>query len=642
MVGYKMVVEKPLLNADSWAILTTFFHERCAVKLQKNKRSKQVTSITTSKESIMRVLHDLSGYWQGELVLNPELDVKSPPKIERDFLIPQCWNLQIEELLWPGSPWRELSGIVRPVQNQNFRDDQRKYNEGIIMYRRTVRFPPSPGDGYRAFMVFEGSNYHTRLSVNGTEIGTHDGGHLPFEFDITDALQEENQLEITVDNLRRVKACPQEQFNWRNYGGVYRPLRMEWRAPDAIDDIQIRTRCEGQSWLVNVKVGLASASNATLDILVNSGDETQKASIALDAQSSAQCELSFSKPLVWTPGVGGLSDATVILHHQNKRVDEQQITFGFRDVVLKGNRVHVNGTAIRLLGAAMHEQHPSMGNSVSAWQSRHDIKLLKNVGMNAVRTAHYPHARWFYEACDREGILVVADLPCWQFNERHFEDQEMTDFACDLARHMVKTLDRHPSIIGWNIETESQIHDPAALPFFTAIAGAFREADPERLLISASQSDPPEHLAIVKKAKTVESAVPSPVLDLVDLPGINDYSGWYCEKSDFTPRLLDHMHKEMGGNRALLVTEFGGESTPGQRSLTMEHYSEDYQAELITLQMKTILERDYIAGFFMWLFVDYQCASIGISGINSKGLVDQYRRPKLSYNQVRHLLKDNI
>lgn len=587
----------------------------------------------------MRVIHDLSGYWQGTLTLEPELDVKAPPVIERDFYLPQSWNVQVEDLLWPGSPWRELSGIVRPLQNQNFRDQQRKYNEGVITYSRTVVLPSAPGAGHRAFLVFEGSNYRTEASVNGVAVGSHDGGHLPFAFDITGAIQPgDNRFEITVDNLRRKSACPQEQFNWRNYGGVYRPLSVEWRPSPAIRQVRVRPCRRGAGWTAMVEVLLDGDCRAEVAVEIASGTCVERAVARVSDAASCRLGIPVADPVVWQPGTGGMSQARVRLIRDGQTMDEQAIAFGFREIAFKEGRVHINGQPIRLLGAAMHEQHPAMGSSLSPWQAHLDIKLLKNAGLNAVRTAHYPHARGLYEACDREGILVIADLPCWQFNAYHFDDTFCRDQAVGFAREMAAYLNPHPSVIGWNIETESAIHLASAHAFFEAIADAFRAADPDRLLVSASQTDPPEHLAIIKKAKSAQDAVPPQVMDLVDIAGINDYSGWYGEKASFMADHLDHVHSQAPG-RTFLVTEFGAESTPGHRSLTMEHYSEDYQAELIAYHMENILARNYIAGFFLWLFIDYECASIGISGINSKGLLDPYRRPKLAFNRVQQILR---
>jgi beta-glucuronidase len=587
----------------------------------------------------MRIVYDLSGYWQGSLTLQPDLDVKAPPVIERDFYLPLSWNIQIEDLLWPGSPWRELTGVIRPLQNQNFRDLQRKYNEGTIRYQRSLPLPATPA-GHRAFLVFEGSNYRTEAWVNGKSVGTHDGGHLPFEFEITGAvLPGENHFELRVDNLRRKAACPQEQFNWRNYGGVYRPLRVEWRPDPAIAQVNIRPLRRAAGWCASVEVTFGSPFQGDIIVEIESGaSRTQAARTVTGASASCRMEIPVGDPVVWEPGVGGISHARVRLAREGQTVDEQHVTFGFREIAFRDGRIHINGQPIRLYGAAMHEQHPAMGSSLTPWQARQDIKLLKNAGFNALRTSHYPHARGLYEACDREGILVIADLPCWQFNAFQFEDPSCRELTVRVAREMAIFLNRHPSVIGWNIETESSIHLPSAHAFFEAVASVLRAEDPDRLLISASQTDPPEHLAIVKQAKTVESAVPPQIIDLVDIAGINDYSGWYGEKAPFMGDHLDHVHAKAPG-KTFLVTEFGAESTPGQRSLTMEHYSEDYQAELLAYHIGEILRRDYIAGFFMWLFIDYECASIGISGINAKGLLDPYRRPKLAYNRVRQLLR---
>ena len=123
----------------------------------------------------MRTRLDLSGYWRGRLELNPAIDAAAPSNgiVERDFYVPLPWNKQVEHLRWPGDE-TELSGVVRPVQNQNFRDVNRKFNEGTITYRREIDAPAAQGQAAhdRAFLVFEGSNYATTVTLNGQAIGT--------------------------------------------------------------------------------------------------------------------------------------------------------------------------------------------------------------------------------------------------------------------------------------------------------------------------------------------------------------------------------------------------------------------------------------------------------------------------------------
>jgi beta-glucuronidase len=584
-----------------------------------------------------RERHDLSGFWRGRLTLNPALDVAAPAALERDFWLPLPWNLQVEDLKWP-RPDQELSGIVTPVQNQNFREWQRKFAEGTIVLRRRVacRAPK----GRRVFAVFEGSNYRTALRVNGQTAGEHEGGHLAFEFEVTSLLLEgENDLEIEVDNLRRKDACPQEQFNWQNYGGVYRDFYLEARPPRFIRHCLVRPGRDAQGWFADVEVALDAPVDGEVEVEITSGSVVGRAKGVPRGGSWAGRVRMAKEPVVWEPGAGGLSGYRVALAGRDGGRDEVAGHFGFRTVELVGGRVHLNGRAIRILGAAWHEQHPAFGNSVPAWQSVRDLRLMKQCGLNAVRTAHYPYAQGFYEACDREGMLCVTEMPCWQFNAHHFASPSMLAFCKRHAVGMVEQLGNHPSLIGWAIQTESSTFEPGAAAFFGEIGKVFKERDPTRFTMASESPAPPEHLAVVKKVSRVPSGSPPPTHACVDVFGMNDYSGWYAEKSDYLPKLLDHMHAQLPG-KAMMVTEFGAEGIPGQRSLSLAPWTEDYQAELIVRHVSEILKRDWVAGFFLWLFMDYECASIGIRGINAKGLVDEFRRPKLAFNALKRLLEE--
>ena len=248
---------------------------------------------------------------------NSPVNVAVPPQVRRHFYLPMPWNKQVEDLRWP-SETQELSGVVRTIQNQNFRDVQRKFNEGKITYRRVVRDPRKLVDvsggagaaGRRAYMVFEGSNYRTTCVVNGRRMGTHAGGHLKFEFDVSAALQPGiNKLQIIVDNYRSRDNCPQEQFNWQNYGGIYRPFYLEWRPTIHLKNYWVQPGKDPGGWFVDIAADLSSKLRpraASLKLEVTSGKEVVKTQLTGLGEMGA-ARVYFKEPVVWQPGLGGVS-----------------------------------------------------------------------------------------------------------------------------------------------------------------------------------------------------------------------------------------------------------------------------------------------------------------------------------------------
>lgn len=586
----------------------------------------------------MRERLDLSGIWQGTLTLDPSIDVAAPATIQQPFHVPLPWNLQIDHLRWPGNDASgssaSISGVVRPVQNQNFRDVHRKFNEGVITYRRSLHVPQRDG---RAFLCFDAANYHTSVNVNDQAVGEHAGGHLAFEFDITDALEAgSNDIEITVDNRRRRDAAPQEQFNWQNYGGIYRPIAIEWRADTHIQHVSVTPGRDAQGWFADVDVTLNQPTAGIVSITVRSGSDAPSQAVE-GSGTQRNARIRLTNPLVWQLGKGGMSVAEVTLVLDGAAADRRDIAFGVRTVAIDGTQIILNGEKVRILGAAMHEQHAAFGASIPPWQATRDLQLMQYVGLNTIRTAHYPHAQSLYDAADRMGMLAIAELPCWQFNEWHFKNDAMREHCVAYAQRMVSQLGNHPSIVAWLVQNESHTFEDGARPFFKAIADAFKAADASRLTMSAESPKPPQHLAVVKEVEGKPTTALPPTHDVVDVLGVNNYAGWYSEKAEYFPQLLDHVTKLREG-APVVVTEFGGEGILGERSLAMHPWTEDYQAELICHHIRAILERPDVAGFVLWLFADYECASIGIRGINAKGLVDEHRRPKLAFNMVRDLL----
>jgi beta-glucuronidase len=589
----------------------------------------------------MRERIDLSGFWDGELVLNPEVDVAAPPVIRQPFFVPLAWNQQILAERWP-RPDQELSGAVRPVQNQNFRDIARKWNEGTITYRRTLSFSADQLNRIRAgqarcFLVCEGSSYHTEISLNDQVIGMHDGAHLAFEFDLSSTLRSgDNDLVLRVDNLRRKWACPQEQFNWKNFGGLVRPLFLEWRPVLHIRECRIRPHREGTQWKVTLSLALSQATRLKGLATIVSGSMSRQATLDFNGADSLSLDIPFPDPLLWKPGQGGLSHCEMTLDPKDLTADRISKDFGFRSIRISGRNILINDEPFQFRGVAWHEQHPVFGNTLPPWQIRQDLDLMRHCGLNAIRGAHYPYAASFYETCDRFGMPTLAELPCWQMTSDHFTSPDFKTFCCHMAEEMVRQLDNHPSIVGWIIQNESKTFDEGAVDFYGAIAQTFKRCDPTRFTVSAEHPTPPQHIGGINAPSTSFDR-PPPTCAVVDVVGVNIYAGWYSDKAQVLAEKLDRLI-ELIPNKPLLVTEFGAEGIPGHRSLTLEPWTEDYQAELLSRHVSAILDRPQMAGFFLWLFMDYECASIGILGINSKGLVDPWRRPKLAFNAIKALL----
>lgn len=589
----------------------------------------------------MRERTDLSGFWDGELTLNPNIDIAAPPVIRQPFHVPLAWNLQILPHRWP-RPDLELSGTVRPLQNQNFREFARKWDEGEILYRRSLPIGDRDEERLRSgrdrcFLICEGSSYHTEITLNGRPIGTHDGAHLAFEFDLTPALRAgDNELAIRVDNYRRKWACPQEQFNWKNFGGLVRPIYLEWRPALHIREHRITPRLTAQGWVVTVAVSLSQPTRGRGQVSLTSNALTREADLVFEGTDSASVEIPFQNPLLWKPGVGGLSRYTLTLDPRHPETDRIEGFFGFRSIRIEGRQILINEEPFQFRGAAWHEQHPVFGNTLPAWQIRHDLDLMRHCGLNAIRGAHYPYAATFYETCDRFGMPVLAELPCWQMTADHFQSPDFKNLCCRMAEEMVRQLDRHPSIVGWVIQNESKTFDDGAVDFYGAIAHTFKRCDSTRFTVSAEHATPPQHIGGINAPSTPFNRVP-PTCAVVDVVGVNIYAGWYSDKVQSLAEKIDRLI-ELVPDKPLLLTEFGAEGIPGHRSLTLEPWTEDYQAELLCRHIGAVLDRPQLAGFFLWLFMDYECASIGILGINSKGLVSPERRPKLAFNAVKKLL----
>jgi beta-glucuronidase len=280
-----------------------------------------------------------------------------------------------------------------------------------------------------------------------------------------------------------------------------------------------------------------------------------------------------------------------------------------------------------------------------------DLRLMKEAGCNAVR-CHYPMDATFYEACDRLGLLVWIEPPVYCYHPKdeetgtRFADPDWLALAQGMAREMIAVARNHPSVAIYSIGNECNTANPEAEVFFRALAAAIRAADSTRLLSYAALY-----------------GIIGPIADIVDVLGINSYWGWYdkiwggkglapeenaenmigavaMEPIDLMPmrRMLDEVLAQQQ-DIALLLTEFGADSVPGNYSASRNLWSENYHADLLRAIFSLAAEYPQIVGTFPFCFSDYRDPSKVPNGywdeVNMKGLVDYRRRKKMAFTTVK-------
>jgi beta-glucuronidase len=258
-----------------------------------------------------------------------------------------------------------------------------------------------------------------------------------------------------------------------------------------------------------------------------------------------------------------------------------------------------------------------------------DVQQLLDMGCNFVRGSHYPQDARFLDLCDEAGICVWSESIGWQHTADHLTDPHFVGAQLAHIDEMVAVAYNHPAVIMWGILNESHSHDPACRPGYATLLGRLRELDGARPVTYAT-NHPFEDVC----------------LDLVDILAVNCYPGWYGSEIARIPeeidRIVAHLDAHGHADKPLMISEIGAGAIRGWRDWNGARWSEQYQAQLLETVIRYLFQdRDRAAGLALWQFCDCRTSEavqkiLGRPrGFNNKGVVDEYRRPKLGYEIVK-------
>lgn len=327
------------------------------------------------------------------------------------------------------------------------RADSKHKEDGIYQRCFTV---PENWRGLRVRIVFDGSMTDTTVTINGQPAGpTHQGGFYRFHFDITDKLKfgAENQLEVLVSkdssNMSVEKA--ERDADYWVFGGIYRPVWLEARPPQAIDWTAIDARADG-GFRALVHLDGNGAADRLVARVMTKGGEMIGAPLESPVKAGDPVELAGRVPGVrpWSAEAPALYQVEFTLLHNQQVMHRTVERVGFRTLeVLPGQGVFVNGGRITVKGINRHSFRPKSGRALDPQDGIDDVRLIKSMNMNAVRCSHYPPDKAFLEACDEFGLYVVDELCTWQ------QPTLDTPSARRLVGELIRRDVNHPSILWW-------------------------------------------------------------------------------------------------------------------------------------------------------------------------------------------------
>lgn len=486
-------------------------------------------------------------------------------------------------------------------------------------YRRHLQVP-ADWQGKRILLTFEGAAHDSTVFCNGKKVGEHHCGYTAFTVDLTDNVLygQDNLLCVRLDSRENLNVPPFGYvIDYMTYGGIYRDVRLEVKEKVSLSDIFVHTAIDFRSSPVTAQITseitlTASDENITIRqyYMPKSTAAVQESWRLLCEQTvstDVSCDKEFSltatitSPLLWDTEEANLYILKTQLYQDNTLLDETETTFGIREAVFKKDGFYLNGRKLRIRGLNRHQSFPYVGYAMPKSMQRLDADLLKKeLGLNAVRTSHYPQSHYFLERCDELGLLVFTEFPGWQ----HIGDDSWKAQAVANAEDMIRQYRNHPSIILWGIRINESPDDDAFYEKTNAVA---HKLDPSR---------PTGGVRAMKKSHLLEDVYTyNDFLHDGEMPG--------CDPKK---KVTSDMEKPY------LISEYNGHMYPTKAFDNEERRSEHAIRHANVLD--AVAGQPDIAGSFGWCMFDYNTHKDFGSGdrICYHGVMDMFRNPKLAAN----------
>lgn len=552
---------------------------------------------------------------------------------------------ELSDSLWRFSPCDgEFAGKVYPVTVPCCWESLPDFSA----YRGVGVFTKSFEAGGNVRLVFKGVSHTARVCVDGKEAGFHYNAYTPFSVVIKNLEQGIHKLEVYADNRFSEESALHVPNDYMSYGGISRGVVLEELKEAYIEYLHAVPVKESDGWSVQVSVKMNSLSDRDLAYglkLQLEGSEPVTESLTLKAgeEKILEKKLWAGDVEVWDMEVTRLYGITAELLRKPDEgaeqtsdtgdvssaepIDDLRERFGFREIKTEGKDILLNGRKLRIKGFCRHEDHPMFGCALPFAAIQQDLQIAKDLGANAMRTSHYPNDELFLDLCDEQGILVWEEnhargLSVEQMQNPHFERQ-----AEDCIREMITAHINHPSIIIWGILNECASETEYGYECYKKQYDLIRSMDTSRPRSSASC-----------KFKT------DICFGLPEIVSYNLYPEWYHDTpaAEYVKDIYDWVQTDSeGSGKPFLVTEIGAGAIYGYRTPAMCKWSEEYQAKALEDQIAGVLEQEGCNGIFIWQFCDVRISFEWFSNrprtMNNKGIVDEYRRRKLSYDVVKRL-----
>ncbi len=526
--------------------------------------------------------------------------------------------------------------------------DSREYT-GDFWYE-TDFFVPGEWEGCELNIRFGSVTHRARVFVNGVEVVSHEGGFLPFLAPVTDVVNYNgmNKLVVLANNelnehmlpagttgvLANGKKMSAPYFDFYNYAGIHRPVKLVVTPKENIVDYTVSYRLDGADAYVDYTAETNGSSPVAVELY-----DAEGAKVAESAGASGT--LTVKDAHLWGVHASYLYKIVIRIVDDGKVVDEYYEKIGIRTFEVKDKHFLLNGKHVYLRGFGKHEDADIRGRGLDLATVKRDFECMKWIGANCFRTSHYPYADEVYQMADEEGFLIIDEVPAVGFMESTmnflaanqgngkkvgwFEKETTPQLLVNhkqALREMITRDKNHACVVAWSILNEPQCTSEGTEAYFKEVFDYAHELDVQKR---------PRTYAIVMMSLPNTSKG----WQFSDFLSLNRYYGWYVMGGYQMSDAEAAFHKELdgwqaiAGERPLIFTEYGADTLPSEHKLPSVMWSQEYQDEYLEMNHRVFDSYDFIQGELVWNFADFQTTEgIMRANGNKKGVFTRQRQPK--------------
>ncbi len=513
--------------------------------------------------------------------------------------------------------------------------------EGVAWYFRTFDLPALAPQKH-VELHFGATFYTSRVWVNGTEAGKHEGGHTEYFFDITRLLKPgQNLIAVELDNRPTETSIPglalklkpggNIWYDWWHYGGIVRDIWLAQNEAVLIRRQQIRSDVDLTKNSAQVKdlVYLENPSGKPQKLTVTAhlsapdgsdlGNKTQSVILAPGAKQSVELAFEVANVQLWDLDHANLYSIRASLSDSaNRLLDSNADHFGNRKIEIHDRHLYINGQQVRLSGMTRHEESPWEGLAETPGTIKHDYDDLKILHTTLTRPVHYPQHEQVLEYADTHGILFVPEIPIWQARADQLGNPKFIALARQMLTEMIAQNANHPAIFAWSVSNESDMSTDEGRAYFKQIKALVNQLDPTRFVTFADNDI--SYGADPKKEAANDA----------DFIMMNQYYGAWNGPEEGLVKMLEHAGSSFP-DKMFIISEFG---TPGIFATdTVE--ADKLRVHILHHQLDLFAKYDWIAGAIFWCYQDYKSHRNlwpgHMEGYVDHGVVDEYRQRRPSF-----------